>query len=77
MMAVQLTIEFEKLVELVDQLPTEQQQYLVQHITEQSHQRELTPKEKIELLNSTVHDLGEISPDFSFRRDDWYSDDGR
>ncbi len=76
-MAVQLTIEFEKLVELVDQLPTEQRQYLVQHITEQSKQRELTPKEKIDLLNSTVRDLGDVSPDFSFRREDWYGDDGR
>lgn len=70
MMAVQLTIEFEKLVELVDQLPTEQRQYLVQHITEQSKQRELMPKEKIDLLNSTVRDLGDVSSDFSFRRED-------
>lgn len=76
-MAVQLTIEFEKLMELVDQLPFEQRQYLVQHITEKSLDRQLTPKEKIELLNSTVHDLGDISPDFSFRREDWYGDDGR
>lgn len=76
-MAVQLTIEFEKLMELVDQLPFEQRQYLVQHITEKALDRQLTPKEKIELLNSTVHDLGDISPDFSFRREDWYGDDGR
>ncbi len=76
-MAVQLTIEFEKLVELVDQLPFDQRLHLIQHLTQQAQERQLTPKEKIELLNSTIHDLGSISPDFSFRREDWYGDDGR
>jgi hypothetical protein len=76
-MAVQLTIEFDKLVELVDQLPDEQQLNLVQHVLQRPKDRTLTPQEKIELLNSTVHDLGSIPVDFSFSREDWYGDDGR
>jgi len=76
-MAVQLTIEFDKLVELVDQLPNEQQLNLVQHVLQKPKARTLTPQEKIELLNSTIHDLGSIPADFSFSREDWYGDDGR
>jgi hypothetical protein len=74
-MAVQLTIEYEKLVELVDQLSVDQQQNLIQHLAQQANI--LTAQEKVELLNSTIHDLGEIPADFSFSREDWYGDDGR
>ena len=76
-MAVQLTIEFDKLVELVDQLPIEQRLNLIQHLAQNTNSRVLTPHEKIELLNSTVHDLGAVPIDFSFSREDWYGDDGR
>ena len=76
-MAVQLTIEFDKLVELVDQLPPEQRLHLIHHLVQKANDRTLTPQEKIELLNSTVHDLGTIPAGFSFSREDWYGDDGR
>jgi len=76
-MAVQLTIEYDKLVELVDQLPIEQRLNLINHLTQKAKEHTLTTREKIELLNSTVHDLGTIPVNFSFSREDWYSDDGR
>lgn len=76
-MAVQLTIEYDKLVELVDQLSVDQQQNLIQHLSQQANTRILTAQEKVELLNSTIHDLGDIPADFSFSREDWYGDDGR
>ena len=76
-MGVQLTIDFETLVELVDQLPLLQKFNLMQHLVKTAQERELTAEEKIALLKSTVIDLGPVSPDFSFRREDWYGDDGR
>ena len=76
-MAVQLTIEFDKLIELVDQLPIDQQRNLMHHLAQKAENRILTSQEKVELLNATVHDLGLIPAGFSFSREDWYSDDGR
>ncbi|MBL8155852.1 MAG: hypothetical protein JNM70_16840 [Anaerolineae bacterium] len=75
-MTVQLRVEFETLLDLVDQLSDEQRQRLMRHI-QQSEDRAVTQAEWKTLFESTVLDLGPIAGDFSNRREDWYGDDGR
>ena len=76
-MAVQLTIEYEALLELVEQLSEEQQHNLITQLTEQRvHRRTLTIEEKIQLFDSAkLHNPINETP--SIRRADWYDDDGR
>ncbi len=76
-MAVQLSIPYETLVELVDQLDAEQKRQLVAHLSEGAQSRKLTAEEKISISRSMTLNLGPISPNFSDRREDWYGDDGR
>lgn len=76
-MAIQLTIEYEALLEIVDQLSEEQQQQLIEQIMEQrARRRALNAEEKIQLLESAqLHNsINEIP---SIRRADWYDDHGR
>jgi hypothetical protein len=76
-MAVQLSIDYEKLIELVEQLPEEQQKDLIARLlTQRSRQRALTAGEKIQLLDvAKLHNPIKEEP--SVRRVDWYDDDGR
>jgi hypothetical protein len=76
-MAVQLTIDYEQVVQLVEQLTQEQQQALIARLmTQQAQQRPLTAEEKIRLLDATkIH--REVNEEPSIRREDWYGDDGR
>ena len=74
-MAVQLTIPYETLVELVVQLPPEQQADLLQRLM-QRKQPPQTAEEWIEQLNAAVLHA-EINEEPSIRREDWYGDDGR
>jgi hypothetical protein len=76
-MALQLTLEYETLIELVDQLSEAQQQDLLQRLQEKVNHRELSREDKRALLNAMAIDLGEVSPDYSDRRADWYGDDSR
>ncbi len=76
-MAVQLSIPYETLVELVDQLDAEQKRQLVAHLSEGAQSRKLTAEEKIAISRLMTLNLGPISPNFSDRREDWYGDDGR
>jgi hypothetical protein len=72
MMAVQLNIPYEKLIELVQQLPKEQRENLLHILSEQ-------PKElsRRDVFRSMSLDLGAVQPEYTDRREDWYGDDGR
>ena len=76
-MALQLPIQYEQLIELVEQLSTEQQQDLIKRLlTRESQQRPLTVDEKLQLLDAVKLDAA-INQEPSVRRVDWYNDDGR
>ncbi len=76
-MAVQLNIEYEKLIELVEQLPEERQKELITRLlTRRADQRTLTKEEKIQLLDAAKLSVP-INEEPSIRRVDWYGDDGR
>ena len=76
-MAVQLSIDYDDLVELVEQLSEAQQQDLItQILTHRARQRPLTSEEKIQLLDAAkLHNPVNEAP--SVRRTDWYDDNGR
>jgi hypothetical protein len=76
-MTVQLTIDLETLVELVDQLKPEEQQVMMTHLQEKASRQKLSNEEFRVLFNSHMIDLGPISSNYSFSREDWYGDDGR
>jgi len=75
-MAVQLSIPYETLVTLVDQLPDQERSRLLNHLLKRAKTRHLTPDEKKAILRSMVSDAA-IGPGYSDRREDWYDDDGR
>lgn len=76
-MAIQLSIEYSDLVELVGQLSEAQQQDLItQILTHRARQRPLTPEEKIQLLDAAKLQ-NPVNEAPSVRRVDWYNDDGR
>ncbi len=76
-MALQLPIEYDQLIELVEQLSAEQQNDLVQRLlTRQAQQRALSVEEKLQLLDALKLDTA-INEEPSIRRVDWYGDDGR
>ena len=76
-MAVQLNIDYDQVVQLVEQLTEEQKQALITRLlTERSQQRPLTAKEKIALLDAGKI-YNPVSETPSIRREDWYGDDGR
>ena len=73
----QLRIEFEKLVELVEQLSEDQQRDLIARLlTQRARQQSLTAEEKIQLLDTAKLNV-RVNEEPSVRRIDWYSDDGR
>jgi hypothetical protein len=76
-MALQLPVQYEQLIELVDQLSEEQQNDLIQRLlTQRARQHPLTIEEKLKLLDSLkIHAAVREEP--SIRREDWYDDDGR
>ena len=76
-MAVLLRIEYDQLVDLVEQLPYEQQKQLIARLlVKQADKRPLTADEKIALLHAAQID-GAVNETPSPRREDWYGDDGR
>jgi len=76
-MALQLSIRYEQLVELVEQLSEEQQKDLIKRLlTRQAQQRPLTIEEKLKLLDAVKLDVA-VNEEPSIRRIDWYDDDGR
>ena len=75
-MAVQLNIPYETLIELVEQLPDEQQQTLLERLLEKKKERPLSTEEKINLLDAAKLSIP-VKNNPSIRREDWYGDDGR
>lgn len=76
-MALRLPIEYEQLLELVEQLSEEQQRDLTKRLlARQAQQRPLTIEEKLKLLDAVKLDVA-INEEPSVRREDWYDDDGR
>ena len=69
-------VTLETVVELADQLRPDEQQALIQHL-QQLSERQLNAEEFKRLFESLSVDLGLISSDFSFHREDWYGDDER
>jgi len=76
-MAVQLSIEYEQLIVLIEQLTNEQRNdLLVRLLTHKAQERPLTAEEKIQLLDAAKLHLS-VNEEPSLRREDWYGDDGR
>lgn len=75
-MTVQLTISYETLLELVKQLPEDQQQDLIRHLPGHGRAEELTASDRIRLLRSVQVDRP-LDEGFSLRREDWYDDEHR
>lgn len=75
-MAVQLTIPYETLIALVEQLPPDEQRDLLHHIQERAEQRSLSDEEWQAAFQSLMIDRPLVGP-ISLRRSDWYDDDGR
>jgi hypothetical protein len=69
--AVQLTIPYETLVELVSQLPPQQQRTLIERLQAQ------TPKSARLSERLMIFDRGEWPETVTLRREDEYGDDGR
>lgn len=78
-MAVQLTISYETLRNLVLQLPPQEAQQLAAEIrTQFGDGMPLSPAERAAHLRSAViHGDVTVSDTYSDRREDWYDDDGR
>lgn len=74
-MVVKLNIPYETLIELVEQLPAEQQDDLLKRLSRRGEQP-LTVADKLRLLNEVAVDVP-INEAPSIRREDWYGDDGR
>ncbi len=68
-MAVQLTIPYETLVELVEQLPPAQQRALIERV---QHKTEAPASLSEQLL---IFEVGEWDPAWTLRREDEYDDD--
>lgn len=75
-MAVQLTIDYETLLGLVDQLELAEQHKLIAHIFEKLNHQRLSNEEFKKGLNNLVIDRPIASED-SMSREDMYGDDGR
>lgn len=75
-MAVQLNIPYETLLSLVEQLPEEQQQDLLQYLIKRAGDQKLTTDEKLALYHASIMNRP-VNEAPSIRRQDWYDDDGR
>jgi uncharacterized protein YheU (UPF0270 family) len=74
-MAVQLTIPYETLVELVEQLPYEERTDLAERLA-RLEQKPRNVDKWIAMFDAAVLHV-EINEAPSIRREDWYGDDGR
>lgn len=74
-MAVQLTIPYETLVELVEQLPESQRGDLLNRLVQQQ-QKSTSTAQRLAAYHAGI-DHTALREEPSIRREDWYSDDGR
>lgn len=72
-MAVQLSIPFETLVSLVEQLPDDQKLTLIERVQTHTDASTLSAAEKMTRLKSIQYDVTVIQEP-SIRREDWYDD---
>lgn len=75
-MAVKLTIPYETLVALVEQLPADEQRDLLHRIQERAERRPLSDEEWQATFQSLLIDRPLVGS-IPLRRSDWYDDDGR
>jgi predicted aminopeptidase len=76
-MVVQMSLDYEQVVGLVEQLSEEQQNQLIAHVLQQrTQQHPLTADEKIRLFDTAKLHLP-VNQTPSLSRADWYGDDGR
>ncbi len=73
-MALQLSIQYEQLVALVEQLSEEQREDLIQRLLALQAQHSI--EDKLKLLDTLKLDVP-VHEEPSVRRVDWYADDGR
>ena len=76
-MTVQLGIDYEQVIQLVEQLSQAEQDDLISKLLlRRAEQRPLTVEEKLRLFDlAKIH--AEVKQTPSPRREDWYDDDGR
>lgn len=77
MTTIQLNIPYETFLEMIEQLPVEQQKDLLMRLLDKSKTYQLNNEERKKLFHAMIIDLGKVSPEYSDRREDWYDDDGR
>jgi hypothetical protein len=75
-MAVQLTIQFEALLEAIENLSPEEKAVIATLVQPTSELPSLTADEKLRRLQAVMV-TATPGERFSFRREDWYDDDGR
>lgn len=76
-MAVQLTIPYETLVELVEQLPEVEQKALMERLLSGKQAATLLTKaERVAAYHASIMSVP-LREEPSIRREDWYDDDGR
>jgi hypothetical protein len=75
-MAVQLSIPYETLIALVEQLPNHEKVDLLQRLQQATFIHEQSIEEKMRLLKSAQLNVP-VLEEPSVRRVDWYGDDGR
>lgn len=76
-MSVQLNVDYQQIVELVQQLSHDEQDNLIDQIlARRFEERSLSVEEKLRLFDAAkIHTAVNETP--SVRREDWYDDDGR
>jgi hypothetical protein len=72
-----MSVLYEEVVSLVDQLTPEEQRAIVDHVLEKPKKPKLSADEFRQWLESLAYDVGSVSTGYSDRREDWYGDDGR
>lgn len=75
-MAVQLTIPYETLVELIEQLPEAEQKALIERLLSDSQAAALTRAERLAAYHASIISIP-LHEEPSIRRENWYDDDGR
>lgn len=75
-MPVQLTIPYETLVELVEQLPEAEQEALIERLLSGKQARAMSPAERLTAYHASILSVP-LREEPSIRREDWYDDDGR
>ena len=75
-MAVQLTIPYETLVALVEQLPEAEQKALIERVLSMNAAATASRTERLAAYHAAIMSVP-LNEEPSIRREDWYDDDGR